>query len=89
MSYDQEAEKAIRRLSSQLETTSLNMFDLRRFKSIMNAIEIQFEEGYYGSEAVNHLIKALYAVANTYSKLDVDIITAAIKQMEPSAMRKK
>ena len=89
MSYDQEEEMAFKTLSDQLKNTSLNILDLRRFNSIKNAIEIQIEEGYSGSEAIIHLIKALHAVANTYSKLDADIMTAAIMQMERSVMRKK
>ncbi|MFZ4537670.1 hypothetical protein [Propionivibrio sp.] len=82
MPYDLEGANVFATLSKQLETTGLSRFELRRLGSILNAIEIQIEEGYGNSEAVMYLIKALYAVAGTYEKATASNIAEVIKKME-------
>ena len=87
MPYDLEGAAAFTALSKQLETTGLSRFELRRVCSIANAVAIQIEEGYGNSEAVMHLIKALYAVACTYEKARASKIAAVIKKMESDLER--
>ena len=82
MAYDAKAAKAFQSFAGRIESLDVNMFDLRRFNSIKNALEIQIEEGDYGSEVVHHLFQAFRAAARTYDDSDARAMSAAIDALE-------
>ena len=87
MNLDQTLFEKFRQLPTQLAAAGFSRFELRRFNSIVNALEIQVEEGFAGGDAAGHLISALYAVANTYEKKKADTLIAAIKTIESAAAK--
>jgi hypothetical protein len=82
MGYDGKVGKALQAFARRIESLDVQVFDLRRFNSIKNALEIQIEEGDYGSDVVSHLFQALRAAARTYNDSDARAMSAAIDALE-------
>jgi len=92
MPYDQESAAIVGRLRGEIEVLGLPLLVARRLLGVVNAIEMNVEEGRPNQETVNFLFQALTAEAKSLPESSrkgalaaINRCTAALGRAIPSA----